>query len=373
MRIGIDATIYYTLNPTGLGVYTANLVNAISKIYEDIVVWTVQDHLLDLPTEKLRMVMQNIRFTGNRLFYLRPVWLNTILPWLIKKEGVDVLFTTVPSAINRSPVPHVVTVHDVIPLTCRDEAPLPVQWNYRYVVPKILHNAAAIIADSVYTKKDVETYYHINPQKIFPVYAGYDQNNFCSKGFFNDEILARYGLKPKTYLLSVGNATPRKNLIKLIQSFYRICHRFPYNLVLAGSKNDNEVLGLKNEIKRLGLDHRVVILDYVPYNELPLLYSAAVLVVYISLYEGFGLPILEAMACGTPVLVSNTTSIPEVAGQAGILVDPSDEAAIADAIMKIVTDPSLQERLIVAGLNRCKDFSWQKTGLGVLSVLKSQV
>ncbi len=370
MRIGIDATICISEKPTGLGVYTIQIVNELSKIHDDLVVWTVNDRLLQVDPQKVRPVMQPSRFIGNRLFYIRPFWVNTVLPKLMKDEAVDVVFTTVPSAIRHAPVRHVITVHDLIPLTSPGEAPLPVYWNYKYRLPSILGNASAIISVSEHTKRDVQKYYQIKPEKIITIPEGYDKNIFVPQSC-DTNILERYGLKYKQYMLSVGNASPRKNLIKLIQSFQQICHRVPHNLVLVGTKRAGELRALRGEIQRLGLGGRVIILNYVPYHELPQLYSSAALVVYLSLHEGFGLPVLEAMACGTPVLASNTTSIPEVAGDAAVLIDPTNCDIITHSMQDIVMDQKRLRWLSDAGLKRCAEFSWNKSAKQTLSLLES--
>ncbi len=371
MRIGIDATICFTRKPTGLGVYTISIINELCKIHDDVVIWTVDDTGMAVEKEKIRMVLQALRFTGSKVFQIRPLWIDMFLPRLLKQEGIDVLFSTVPSALSRSPIPHVVTVLDLIPLTFPGETPISVYWNYKYRVPAILKSATALVAISEYTKKDVEKHFSIDPNNIHTVYLGYDAVNFSPKNNFR--ILERYGLQPKGYLLYVGNASPRKNLSNLINAYSCIQDRLPHKLVLCGSKTSKESRQLQKLISRYGLDRRVVLIDYVPYTDLPVLYSGAALFVYVSLYEGFGLPILEAMACGAPVIASTTTSIPEVAGNAAFLVDPTDDQAIADAIVQIIGDPQRMIELSEAGKERSNQFSWERTAQGILAVLQSSV
>lgn len=371
MKIGIDATICFTAKPTGLGIYTINIINALSQLHDDIVVWTVNDTGMMISRDKIRKVMQPLRFSGEKLFQARPFWIDCFLPNLLLEEGVDVLFTTVPSALTRSPVPHVVTVLDVIPLTFPGESPLPVRWNYRYRVPKILNNASSLITISDYSKRDIERYFHISSQKIHTVYLGYDARTFVPTR--DSRLLDQYGLTSKGYVLSVGNASPRKNLVGLIRAFSLIKNRIPHTLVLAGSKTDCERRQLRKLIAIHGIEERVVLLDYIPYDDLPVLYSEAALFVYVSTYEGFGLPVLEAMACGTPVLASSTTSIPEVAGDAAVLVDPLDDNAIAGALAATVDDAKRLRELSAAGLKKCKDFTWGKTAREILALLQQQI
>lgn len=371
MRIGIDATICFTSKPTGLGIYTINIVNELAKIHNDVVVWTVDDSNFDIGKNKLRKVMQPLRRTGAKLFQFRPLWLDFFLPSLLKKEGVDVLFSTVPSALTSAPGPHVITVLDLIPLTFPGESPKPVCWNYKHRIPKILNNASAIVTISDYTKKDLEKYWGINGNKISTVYLGYDDKNF--KPVNDTTVLEKHGLEPIKYLLYVGNASPRKNLHTLIKAFSSVKDRVPHKLVLCGTKTSHEAKGLAKLISEYNIGSKVVLLDYVPYHELPALYANAALFVYLSLYEGFGLPVLESMACGTPVLASNTTSIPEVAGDAAVLVDPTDINAISESIYNMLSDKSRLQNLSKAGLERCKAFNWSKAAREILDILKLQV
>jgi glycosyltransferase involved in cell wall biosynthesis len=369
MRIGIDATICSTARPTGLGIYAANLINSLSKIHDDMVVWTVDETGMAVDRRKLRKVLQTLRFMGSKAFQARPFWIDLFLPRLLKQEGIDVLFTVVPSALSRSPVPHVVTVLDLIPLTFPGEISKTVIWNYKYRLPAILNNASALVTISDHTKTEVEKHFNINPDKMHTTYLGYDASNF--RCYYSPEVLGRYGLEPKRYLLYVGNASPRKNLTTMITAYSKIASQIPHKLVLCGSKTMKETKQIRDLISKHRLEGKLLLLNYVPYADLPVLYSGAALFVYVSLSEGFGLPVLEAMACGTPVLCSNTTSIPEVAGDAAVLLDPTDYDNMAQEIARTVLDENRLQELSDAGLQRCKLFSWEKTAQQVLSVLKS--
>jgi glycosyltransferase involved in cell wall biosynthesis len=369
MRIGIDATICSSSRPTGHGIYAINLINALSKIHDDIVVWTLDDTGMTTEPRQTRKVMQALHFLGGKSYLLRPFWVEYALPRQLKKEGVDVLFSMVPSALSQSPVPHVVTVLDLIPLTFPGEIAKTVSWNYRYRLPAILKHAEALVAISEHTKREVENYYRIDPVKIHTVYLGYDHAHF--RPHTDLEALHRYGLEQHGYLLYVGNASPRKNLTTLVKAYSKISSQISHKLVLCGSKTMTETKQIRDLIAKYRLEGKILLLDYVPYADLPVLYGGASLFVYVSLSEGFGLPVLEAMACGTPVLCSNTTSIPEVAGDAAVLLDPTDHDNMAKEIAKTVLDERRLQELSDAGLQRCKRFSWGKTAQQVLSVLKS--
>lgn len=368
MRIGIDATTIYTNQPTGLGVYSINIINELAKLHDDIVVWTVDDSLLQIDTAKVRKVLQPFQFLGNHLFQLRPFWVECVLPKLVLQEKVDVLYTTIPNALTKSPVPHVVTVHDLIPLTFPEDAPRSVRWNFRYRLPAILNSASKIIAVSRHTKQDVVKHYGIPAEKIQIVSEGYDVAHFRPDVTLSP--LARYGLFPQKYVLYVGNSSARKNVLRLIEAFSMVKDSIPHNLVLAGGKHPKEHNILLGAISRCNLAKRVLLLDYVSYHDLPALYAGADLFVFPSLYEGFGLPALEAMACGAPVLASNATSLPDVVGDAGLLADPLSIKDIADKMRSLLLAPARKKQARAAGLARCKLFCWASAAQKVYDVLQ---
>jgi glycosyltransferase involved in cell wall biosynthesis len=188
---------------------------------------------------------------------------------------------------------------------------------------------------------------------------------------------ARYGLSD-SYLLYVGTLHPRKNLVRLVQAFaltlrssFSMPESLPSDLqlVLAGQKGRlyDELFA---QVRKLGLTDRVVLAGYVPDADLPALLSGALAFVFPSLYEGFGLPILEAMACATPVVCSNVSSLPEVAGDAALLVEPLDTQSLAEAIHRIVTDKDLRRTLVERGFRQIRVFSWRRCAREILQILE---
>lgn len=367
MRIGIDATTIYTSRPTGLGVYSINIINEMARLHDDLVIWTVNDSLLTVDKSKIRHAMRPLRFLGEELFQFRSFWVELLLPSRIRQEKIDVLYSTIPNGLANSPVPHVVTVHDLIPLTFPDDSPRSVQWNFKHRLPKIFDNAAKIVAVSEFTKQDVLRHYDIASGKICTVTEGYDRAMFFPTE--NREILDIYSLKNKEYLLYVGSSSPRKNLTSLIHAFSIIKDEIRHKLVLAGPKSPAEIRMFTSLISKEGVEGRVSLINYVPYHHLPALFCGAAVFVYPSRYEGFGLPVLEAMACGVPVVASSTTSIPEVAGDSAMLVDPEDPRAIADACRAILYDESLEETLSVRGRKQSEKFSWERAASDILEIL----
>jgi glycosyltransferase involved in cell wall biosynthesis len=245
---------------------------------------------------------------------------------------------------------------------------LPVlRWSANLVLPRYLRSCDKIIAISENTKQDAVRLYGIDPRKIIVTHL-------AVKGTFRPEtpeqqafIRERYGL-PARFLLYVGTIEPRKNLAILLSTYRNLLDKgFDISLVIAGGKGWYYENFLR-EMKRLHLENKIILPGYVPDEHLPGLYSSAEAFVYPSLYEGFGFPVLEAMACGTPVICSNTSSLPEVAGDAAILLPPGDINIWEQAIRKILKDDQLRADMRRKGLQQAARFTWEKTARKTLDV-----
>lgn len=230
-----------------------------------------------------------------------------------------------------------------------------------------------IIAVSEYGKKEIAQYCHIKSEKIHVVYNGIDEK-FIAKTV-NEELVTKIQEKyniPKDYLLSVGRLDPHKNILKLIEA-YKI---FRENggvekLVLVGGKHMKDYSDQVDMlIKNLNLQNEVVITSFILDEDMPYMYSLAKALVYPSLHEGFGLPLIEAFACNTPVTCSNVTSLPEVAGRGALLFDPNDVQEIAESMLKITTDQNSRRELIMEGQKRLKNFTWDKSAENLFSLYK---
>lgn len=244
------------------------------------------------------------------------------------------------------------------------------RWRLKLLTPFSARIASHILACSESTKRDLVKFYGIPPDKISVVYYG---KSPIFREHRNpedlDRIRKKYGIEGP-YLLYVGNLQPRKNLKRLIAAFGRLKkdRSIRERLVIVGKRTwlQSEAFGAIDE----SLKNDILITGYVPEEDLPLLYSAAEVAVYPSIFEGFGFPVLEAMACGTPVITSNTSSLPEVAGDAAILVDPYSEDAIAAAIQRVLSEPGLRAELKRKGLEQAARFSWEKAARETLDIFK---
>jgi glycosyltransferase involved in cell wall biosynthesis len=264
----------------------------------------------------------------------------------------------------------VCTVHDLIPLDHPEWfTPRFSAW-YGWLMPKLVHQVAHIIAVSEFTRCRILERFGVRPGKVTVAPNGIDKRFSPRPSAEITQAREELGIPEGTYLLFLGSLEPRKNIGRLLQAWDRISGELSDDtwLVVAGARGRSQVFS------DAGLQHvpkRVHLTGYVSDDLLPALYSGALAAVYPSLYEGFGLPPLEAMACGTPVITSNSTSLPEVAGDAAILVDPTEPDQIGAAIARIAGDSSLRDELSRRGLARASSYSWDASAVTTLKVLEA--
>lgn len=308
----------------------------------------------------------------------------------------DVLFIpahTLP-IIRRPGLKTVVTIHDLGAEYLAQYHQFPQKYYLNWSTVYAVRNATRIIAVSQSTKKDLISKLQCDIEVIRVIYEGVNALtiNNSQLTINKKEILRKYDIR-KPYMLFVGTIQPRKNIARLIEAFAKI-RIYPnyYSESIRIKKNSGSfgqnirmnsnlqlvIVGkpgwLYDEIyqapKKFGIEDKVRFLDFVEEDELAILYKEASLFCLPSLYEGFGLPVLEAMAAGTPALVSNTSSLPEVVGDAGLLVDPQNSDDIAQGIQKVLTDKKLREELVKKGRERVKKFTWEKTAREILEVIE---
>jgi len=262
----------------------------------------------------------------------------------------------------------VFTLHDLI-FIFHPETHKPLnRWFLTLMMPRFLRAADAVIAVSECTKRDAIRFYGIPEEKITVIYEGVNPRFRPASPETIAAVRARYNL-PEHFILYVGTIEPRKNLTALLEAFHYLLATHDLRLVIVGKKGWLYE-GFFRRLRELGLEDRVIFTGYVPDEDLPAIYSAADLFVFPSLYEGFGLPVLEAMACGVPVICSNTSSLPEVAGDAALLVDPADVWALAGAMEQALTDEHLRSELMAKGLERARWFTWEKAAAKTLEVYR---
>jgi len=294
------------------------------------------------------------------------------LPAILESAGVDLVHDTgqIGPFFFKKKFKKVVTINDLSTLRHPETH---VKMNYirhKYGMPAIIKNVDKITVLSENTKRDLMEIFNVPEDKIRVIYIGVEDRfkvidqRHASLGDFR----RKYSL-PYKFILTLSTLEPRKNIITLIKAFHKLKRKYSveHKLLIAGSSGW-KYSGIFGTVRELGLENDIIFTGYIPDEELPEIYNLADVFAFPSLYEGFGLPPLEAMACGCPVVTSNTSSLPEVVGDAGIMVSPLDVDGLAKGIYDILNNGTLKESLIYKGLQRAKMFDWKKNAQETLAV-----
>jgi glycosyltransferase involved in cell wall biosynthesis len=294
---------------------------------------------------------------------LRILWEQVCQPWAIYKSGVDLTHGTAFVGPLVCTCPLVITVHDLSFLLYPQSFRAANRIYLRIFTKLSVHRARRLIAVSESTKRDLVRHYRISPGKVDVVHNGVDADFRPLPPVQVARFRVEQGLADR-FILFVGTLEPRKNVIGLIEAYGRLSAPRPPLMLVGGKGWLYDAVFARADA--LGLSGDVHFVGYVPAEALPYWYNAATLFAYPSLYEGFGLPPLEAMACGTPVVATAASSLPEVVGDAGLLVEPESVAALTGAMERVLADSDLRAEMRAAGLDRASRFSWQKTALGTV-------
>jgi len=363
MRVAFDARVL-SKPLRGIGSYVVNLFKSMSLLAPNI---SFLGYMQAKPFRNLAydfFKMYNFDFPGDRL----RLWEQIALPFHLAKSGVSLFHATANTLPYWSRVPVVLTVHDVMFDNVRPDAYS--DFYYDRIMPLAINRAGKIITISDYSKKQVIDKYKVSDNKISVIYNGVDPYfKVCTDKAYLRKWLIELGIDSE-YMLFLAAPDPRKNTDTVLEAFsvFRAKHKNKLiKLLLVGVKDDF-FERLKKKAMAFRCEDSVIFLPFVSPEELLILYNAATVFLYVSLSEGFGLPILEAMACGAPVITSKVTSMPEIAGNAAFLVDPLDKDSIVDAMLKLANDRSAREQLRRLGLERVKQFSWDVSAQKTLDI-----
>ena len=363
-RIGIDVTSALTQGG-GIGRYTRELVRAVAKLPPDF-----DYHLFSAKPPDTLPVANPLPEDVHLRWHPAPLsekWLYRF--WYRARLPLPVQWSTGPLDLFHSPdfvlppvsggIPTLLTVHDLSFVYYPETFPAPLVTYLNRVVPWSVARATHVLADSEATRNDLLTVWGVPPHKVTVLYSGVSGAFRPMDDVAQTAVHRRYQLDDQPYLLAVGTVQPRKNYEMLVRAFARIQDRLPHTLAIAGGKGWMEET-LLEEIARLGLAERVRMLGFVDDADLPALYSGATAVIMPSLYEGFGLPVLEAMACEVPVIISDVSSLPEVGGAAALQIAPVDELAWAEGMLAVVQDRPRRAEMAAAGRAQVARFSWDR-------------
>ena len=359
MKICVDARGLNWYKGTGIGTYTYNLlVNMINLNREDFyhIFWSGGDYD-SFHNDKTKILMASKKH--QRFFE------SYYIPSFVKKELIDIYHIPQNGIGLEENIDckKVVTIHDLIPYILPETVGKGYLKKFLTTMPKIMDNSHGILTVSNYSKKDILRFFpEIDEDDVFVTPLAANENyRPLNKDFCKKHVQEKYGINTP-FFLYLGGFSSRKNVKGLILAFEKAFRSFPKerSLLIIGSLRE-EGEKLKQLVQDKSLQKNIVFGGFCENSDLPVLYNACEAFVYPSLYEGFGLPPLEAMSCATPVITSNITSIPEVVGDSGLLINPLDILDISNALVKISEDSNLSEDLSIKGLERSKYYSWENT------------
>lgn len=373
-RIGIDARFYGPIGK-GLGRYTQEVVDNVIKLDQEneYVVFLRQENFTDFNSTnpKVKKVLANVRWYS--------LAEQILMPYYIWRERLDLVHFPHFNVPLFCPVKFTVTIHDLILIkfpTRRATTLNPLfykikNFSYKIVIAAAIRRAKKVLAVSQYTKNEIIKHFKVKPEKIIVTYEGVADLTGEGTGAANPEnFLKKYNIT-KPYLLYVGNAYPHKNLEGLIKVFAEINKNFPaLKLVLVG-KEDYFYRRLTRIANSLASASDIIFPGYVPDADLKILYANGLAYVFPSFYEGFGLPPLEAMAHGLPVVSSNKTSLLEILGDAAVYFNPEDRSEMKAKIEKVINDENLSQNLISRGYEQIKKYNWIACAKKTLEVYKN--
>jgi len=375
MRIGIDYTAAVRQG-AGIGRYTRQLVHALAELdSQNQYILLAASAGVDKATPWLQAMTgrANVRMVDLPVSdrALAILWHRLHLPlWVELFSGALDIFHSPDFALP--PVRRartILTIHDLSFMRVPQCSDPSLRSYLLQVVPASVRRADVVLADSECTRTDVIELLSVDPARVKVIYAGVEQRfQRVQDAQVLDTVRSRYHL-PTHFMLSLGTLQPRKNFERLIEAYARIRKELgdKIKLVIAGGAGWMYE-GIFRRVSELGLHDAVCFPGYVADEDLPALYTLADLFVFPSLYEGFGLPPLEAMACETPVVTSNTSSLPEVVGDAALMVDPLDVTVLAEAMQRILSDPALRDAMVRRGVMQARHFTWSRAAEKLLGI-----
>lgn len=366
MRIGVNARLLVNNRMEGIPRYIFETTCQMATDHpEDIFILFFDRKVAGLPP-----VPSNVEFVIVPWHARHPVlwhlWLEYMLPFYFRRYDIDVFYSGDGYLSLRTSIPTVLVIHDLAYLHYPEHIPLPSLKHYRKWIPQYIQKASRLITVSTHVQRDLVAHFNLHSESIRVAGNALNENWPSRKGRVSDTIQQHIGENP--FFLYVGAVQPRKNILGLIQAFrqFQSTSPAPYSLVIAGR------MAWKTEEIKQAILHTpgVIYLGPVSEEDKFALIRQAAAVTYVSFLEGFGIPVLEAMACGTPVITSTVSSMPEVAGGAALLADPHHPSEIAQKMTWIANHPLLSSKLAAAGLLRIKAYSWKKSADTIYQSLK---
>lgn len=366
MHIGFDAKRYFQ-NKSGLGNYSRTLVHSLVQLYPDetFTLFSAGDNQLELNSKNVKIVSANKSF--------KPLWRSFGIAQNIREEKIDIfhgLSNEIPFSLKQLKVKKVVTIHDLIFKHFPDHYPIIDRTIYNFKSKYACVNSDVIIATSESTKKDIVHFYNIKPEHIQVVFQSCDPIfKIILQKEERDKILFQYNL-PKEFILYVGSFNKRKNVKAIIEAYSLIPKHLRVPVVCIGQENGHTEM-LKKMTRVHQLQDSFIFLHQIESKQLPAFYQSAICFIYPSLFEGFGIPILEAMSSACPIITSNNSSLVELGGDAAVYINPSHIEEIAQAIQKVISSKEIQENIKVKGIIRSELLQLKNPAIEMMQIYKN--
>ena len=373
MKIAIDATLLRKEN-TGTGFYIINLVNGLLETSDD------KDSFYIIVDKELAGIFFD--FKGRKNFYIldkkfknriqRVLWQFFVLPFELKKKNINILHSpNYVTPLIKLGLKIVVTIHDLTFFIFPEKFTITKRLFFKFFIPMFIKKADKVIAVSENTRKDILRYFKIKKENVTVTYESIPKYYNCDIQP-EKNLLSKYGID-KEYMLFVGMIEPRKNILSILKAYKKIEKEINADLVIVGKKGwyFKEIEQYFENIKSEGLKNKIIFTGYVAEPELKYFYKNALIFIYPSIYEGFGLPPLQSMACGVPVITSDTSSLPEVVADSAIKIDPENEDRLADEIKKLYFNPLKRKEMSEKGIRQAEKFSLKNFAIKTLEVYKT--
>lgn len=369
MLISIDGRGATWYAGTGIGTYTKQILKnilSIDSVNNYYLFWSGRDYESILKHSNVKISISSKKH--------HRFWEQYYIPEILKTRNIDIYHVPqngigLPETKNSI---YIATIHDLIPYIMPETVGKGYLSKFISQMPRIIDSVDMIITVSEWSKKDIMRVFDVPENKIAVTYLAADDMFMPMDRVSSSDYINRKYSIDGDFILYLGGFSPRKNVKSILVAFSMIYKNLSkdYTVVIIGSARDDHQF-LNKLSQSLGIDGRVCFPGFVPYEDLPHFYNAADLFVYPSLYEGFGLPTLEAMCCGTPTITSNVSSIPEIVGEGAMLINPFDTAELAKSMEQVLENSNIKAELISRGFERAASFSWKRAARETLTVYEN--
>jgi glycosyltransferase involved in cell wall biosynthesis len=376
MKIAVNTRFLLSGKLEGIGIYTQEIFKRVVQLMPEHEFFFLFDRAYSSAFIFEKNVTPIVVHPPARHPFLWYLWFEQSVPKVLKENNIDVFFSPDGFASLNTSVPQIITIHDLGFEHFPEHVPFLVRKFYRYFTPKHCEKATKILAVSAYTKQDIISIYNIETKKIEVVYNGFDTHLASLKGGTQpvqaERLVPFRGFRGEPYFIFVGAVHPRKNVLGLLKAFeqFKTSYSHAHQLVIVGRKAwmNKE---LEDFYEKMQFKKEVIWIEKIERADLIQLMQQSFGLVYPSLFEGFGIPIIEAMSLGIPVICSNVSAMPEVAGNAALLVRPDNTIEIAAAMNELIINDVLRNDLIAKGKIRATYFDWNTSAEKVVDIIKT--